>query len=678
MIAEEEFEEPPPHEPAWAMLDRVTAYRKQLLAAGYLPVPANGKRVQLDDWVNIRATNAIIDTWALTRADHLNTGILCRETPFVDIDVTAEEVAEEIEALLETELESSAVRIGLPPKRAIPFRCDQPFKKLSTQFFSPNGKIQKVEVLGDGQQCVINGVHPDTHQPYRWHGGEPGPRLRREDLPLMTVEKARAFLAAAAAIMRSHGWTEVADKKTNGADKPSGASHGGSASERERAYASAALDGCADELAEAAPGSRNDTLYKKSFRVGTMVARGWLTRAEAEQPLFDAAAACGLVGDDGEGQTRKTISSGIDGGMEVPHPNLDGDDDWEDAAQSSAGLHIKSSGEFVAGFVPPEYVVVGLLQRRFFYSLTGQTGAGKTAIMLLLSASVALGKPFAGKDTKPVRVLYLAAENADDVRMRWIAFAQNLDFDVADVEVYFVEGRFSLSRSLQVLRTEAERHGGEFGLVVVDTGPTFFEGKDENENKQLGDHARLLRSLIDTIPGQPCVVANCHPTKNAQPDQLIPRGGGAFLAEADGNLTAAKTDSTVELHWQGKFRGADFAPMQFLIRTVTHEDLKDSGGRLLPTVIAEHISDQTRDDIAAAAHKDEDAVLAFVASNPTASYAAIATAMGWKLFSGDPHKTKAVRCIRALLKAKLVRQTRAGRYKLTEEGEEELKNGPEK
>ena len=180
--------------------------------------------------------------------------------------------------------------------------------------------------------------------------------------------------------------------------------------------------------------------------------------------------------------------------------------------------------------------------------------------------------------------------------MRWTALAQNADFDINDIEVFVVEGRFSLSKSLKLLRAEAERHGGEFGLVVVNTGPTFFEGKDENGNKRLGDHARMLRSLIDTIPGAPCVIANCHPTKNATDDRLTPRGGGAFLAEADGNLTAAKTNSTVELHWQGKFRGPDFAPMQFLIRTVTHQDLKDGDGRLIPTVIAEHISDQARDN----------------------------------------------------------------------------------
>jgi len=43
-----------------------------------------------------------------------------------------------------------------------------------------------------------------------------------------------------------------------------------------------------------------------------------------------------------------------------------------------------SSAEFVAGFVPPDYLIVGWLQRRFVYSLTAATGDGKTAIALLI------------------------------------------------------------------------------------------------------------------------------------------------------------------------------------------------------------------------------------------------------------------------------------------------------
>jgi hypothetical protein len=342
------------------------------------------------------------------------------------------------------------------------------------------------------------------------------------------------------------------------------------------------------------------------------------------------------------------------------------------AHRDAARPIIKSSAEFVAGFVPPEYVVVGLLQRRFFYSLTAPTGHGKTAIMLILAASIALGTLFAGKETKRNRVLYLAAENADDVRMRWIALAQRMGFDIDTIEVYFVEGRFKLSKSLNLLRAEASKRGGEFGSVIVDTGPTFFEGKEENENKQLGDHARLLRSLIGAIPGRPCIVAACHPIKNAGPDDLLPLGGGAFLNETDGNLTCWKTDSAVELHWQGKFRGPDFAPMNFLIKTVTHQDLKDRDGRLIPTVIAEHISEQAKEDIAAAARQNEIDVLKLINQNPSLTLSTIATSMGWKLHSGEPNKMRASRIVKELVRAKLIKETRTGRWKITPEGKKAL------
>ena len=117
-------------------------------------------------------------------------------------------------------------------------------------------------------------------------------------------------------------------------------------------------------------------------------------------------------------------------------------------------------------------------------------------------------------------------------------------------------------------------------MNISSAGPVFYEGDDENNRMQQGRHAELLRKLIGIIPGKPAVVANCHPVKNAGADNLLPAGGGNFLNQVDGNLTAAKKDSTTELHWQGKFRGVEFAPMHFALKTKTHEDLKDSRGRL--------------------------------------------------------------------------------------------------
>src|SRR5918993_463536 len=92
---------------------------------------------------------------------------------------------------------------------------------------------------------------------------------------------------------------------------------------------------------------------------------------------------------------------------------------------------IKSSAEFVAGFVPPDYLIDHLLQRRFCYSLTGATGAGKTTVTLQMAASVALGRSFGGRGIEKGRVLFLAGENPDDIRMRWIALSEVMGFDLS-------------------------------------------------------------------------------------------------------------------------------------------------------------------------------------------------------------------------------------------------------
>ena len=53
-------------------------------------------------------------------------------------------------------------------------------------------------------------------------------------------------------------------------------------------------------------------------------------------------------------------------------------------APPGAGPPFLPKAEFLAGFVPPDYLVDGVLQRGYVYSLTGQTGHAKTAIALLL------------------------------------------------------------------------------------------------------------------------------------------------------------------------------------------------------------------------------------------------------------------------------------------------------
>lgn len=330
---------------------------------------------------------------------------------------------------------------------------------------------------------------------------------------------------------------------------------------------------------------------------------------------------------------------------------------------------IKTSREFVDGFVPPDYLIDGILQLGFFYSLTGKTGGGKTAIALLIAASTALGQSIGAHSVRKGRVLFFAGENPDDLRMRWIAMAENMRFDINTIDVHFIAGTFKISDMAARIAQEVQQ-SGELALVVVDTSAAFFEGEDENSNAQVALHARRLRSLVD-LAGRPTVLVNCHPTKNAADDNLLPRGGGAFVAEVDGNLTARKKDSAVELHWQGKFRGPDFVSLSFQLKPTTSVRLHDSKGRPIPSVMAEYLTDTAQDVLTEAARRDENLLLADIAANPLSSMQRRAVSLNWLNKDRKPNKVKVQRTQEALLKAKLI-ETMRGKPRLTERGLYEL------
>ena len=329
---------------------------------------------------------------------------------------------------------------------------------------------------------------------------------------------------------------------------------------------------------------------------------------------------------------------------------------------------IQPSAEFVGGFVPPDYLIDGLLQRRFVYSLTAPTGSGKTAVLLLLCASVALGRAIGEYQPEKGRVLYLAGENPDDVRMRWLAMSDAMGFDTSAIDVYFLPGVFKLSEIADRIKAEIDKIG-PVSLIGVDTSAAYNESSDENSNTEMGAHARRMRSLVN-MRGGPCVLVACHPVKNAAPDNLQPRGGGAFIAEMDGNLTLSKHDAIVTLHWQGKFRGPDFAPIPFQLSSATTPKLVDSRGREIPTVIAKPMSERERREAEAITIDDQNALLVAIGDNDRASMADLAGALRWVTKKGDPNKSRVQKVANQLKKDKYVKIER-GALVMTDKGKKE-------
>ncbi|MGQ2186083.1 bifunctional DNA primase/polymerase [Bradyrhizobium barranii] len=331
---------------------------------------------------------------------------------------------------------------------------------------------------------------------------------------------------------------------------------------------------------------------------------------------------------------------------------------------------IQTSAQFVQGFVPPEYLVDQVLQRRFCYSITAQTGVGKTAVAMLLSAHVGAGRSLGNLDVEQGSVLYFAGENPTDIQMRWLGITRELNIDPATADVHFIPGAMPLSQAAARIAEEVSRKGLQPALVVVDTAAAYFEGDDENSNTQAVAHARRLRALTE-LPGGPCVLILCHPTKRAADDDLIPRGGGAFLAEVDGNIALQKRESLIVASSLGKFRGRDFAPLSFELKTVQHPVLKDARGRSIPTVVARHLGEVEKQRISADTLSRENQLLETVSAKPDASLRELAELMGWRFKTGQPDQSKVSRALDALAKAKLVRKS-GRRWEVTPSGLSEL------
>jgi hypothetical protein len=181
-----------------------TELRHALQHAGYSPIPVQGKIPALKAWQDkVDSNSEEIALWEKLIPQAVSTGFLTRATPTIDIDILNPEAAEAIEVLAKERFEERGhvlVRIGQAPKRAIPLRTDAPFRKIVGNVVAPDGSEQKIELLGDGQQVVVFGLHPATGKPYSWHGGEPG-AVRWEDLPYVTAAEAQAFVDEAVGLL---------------------------------------------------------------------------------------------------------------------------------------------------------------------------------------------------------------------------------------------------------------------------------------------------------------------------------------------------------------------------------------------------------------------------------------------------------------------------------------------
>lgn len=312
---------------------------------------------------------------------------------------------------------------------------------------------------------------------------------------------------------------------------------------------------------------------------------------------------------------------------------------------------------------PPDYLVDGLIMRGLTYTLTGNTGHGKTLLALLLAIRVACGEWFAGRACRRGKVVFFAAENPDNVRIQFYSMCRDMGISPDSVDIHWHAGPFSLAESRAAVIAELATHD-DVALCVFDSLQAFFEGDDDNQNMAMLNLALDFRDVTAEHPNRPASLIIAHPTKKAGHDNLLPRGGSAITNELDGNLTCWAEGGIVELHNQGKFRGVPFDPIKFEMVVVKPEGLLDARGNQMACTVIKPLGEEKEAEMRRQAGSREIAALEAIEANPAVTQHELAAHLGIS-------RTSTRRIIASLSSKRWIRDY-SGRKKVMAEGQKAL------
>jgi hypothetical protein len=460
-----------------------TQFRLSCLAAGYAVTPTRGKAPVLDGWQNKHnLTASDIEGWTRTSACNgaTNTGLVTRGFPCLDIDIRHPAAASAVEQAVRDFISRDLPRYELPtrygelPKRALIFRTDAPFPKLTINFLPrPGEKSERLEFLGDGQQLVINGIHPDTRAPYTWRNGAI-PDIVAAELVTIDASVARRIINLATEVLteqfgyivRAAGKSRAetdANRVGDGLDDPPGFDWGQIDHILDHDILTRYAMAMAASGWHASPGTLFNFLLNRLEAIRPQAeAHGegerWQRRRSELHDIVDSAAA------KAEAKAEAKDQQGADG---QTGPQGAYDPAAKDGTAFNYSWRFRAPDDQDA--TATRELVQGILPETGAGLISGQWGLYKSFVAINLTVSVMRGTKFAGRKVmRQGAVMWVVAEGQSGIRKRFAAaWKEAAGGDFLDAPLLWVE------RSPRLL----DKHGGKILAAMAQHAQAILQAK---------------------------------------------------------------------------------------------------------------------------------------------------------------------------------------------------------
>lgn len=166
------------------------------------------------DWPNLSATPADHRRWD---SWDCGIGLLGRNFPAIDIDIMDDEVASDIQNAALELLGPAPIRFGRGARRLLVY-SGEGFSKAAHTVRDPDSTLdedQAVELLAEGQQYVIEGIHPKTNSLYRWVDDRRPATVGADNLTILTPENLARFWSRVATVFNVNQWDTISKASAN-------------------------------------------------------------------------------------------------------------------------------------------------------------------------------------------------------------------------------------------------------------------------------------------------------------------------------------------------------------------------------------------------------------------------------------------------------------------------------
>lgn len=174
-------------------------------------------------------------------------------------------------------------------------------------------------------------------------------------------------------------------------------------------------------------------------------------------------------------------------------------------AESKSGIQFFTSDQIVDSD-ELDWAVHEVMPKKGIAAVYGQSGTGKSFLVMDMCAAIATGRPWFGRDVEKTGIAYFVLEGSGGLPRRLKAMHSAMD-DELPKNFLFSANPVDLRLDAMTVCNAIREQEHEIGVVVIDTLNQSAPGIDENSSKEMGD----IRSAIGKIQSElDCLVILVH------------------------------------------------------------------------------------------------------------------------------------------------------------------------